>query len=171
VDSDPIGYVDPTGLFKIGGSLYAGFGGGLSLTFTRNGIGICSEGGLGEGVGIDVDPWATLPRDETTLVGGLGVGALGTGVETPFGPCWASGRYARWDGGSASWLPKQGTEAIASELAKGGLKQPKLGLQYKLALRGCGSYYWQGLGADEDPRVSALALTPSALLALLERRD
>jgi RHS repeat-associated protein len=65
--NDPIGRRDPYGLFSIGISGYAVIGGGLDLYLTREGWGICTQGGVGGGIGVGVNPLADLPEDGTKL--------------------------------------------------------------------------------------------------------
>ncbi len=46
---DPVGQRDPTGLICVGGSVYAGFGGGAQVCVTDEGLSLCAEAGLGIG--------------------------------------------------------------------------------------------------------------------------
>ena len=42
---DPVGQRDPTGLLCVGGSVYAGFGGGAQVCITDEGVSLCAEAG------------------------------------------------------------------------------------------------------------------------------
>jgi RHS repeat-associated protein len=65
--SDPVTFLDPTGLFTIGGSFYHGIGGGLSVTFNSDGLSVCAEAGFGVGgPSFDIDPFSE-PMDGMTL--------------------------------------------------------------------------------------------------------
>ena len=58
VANDPVARRDPTGLFCVGGSAYAGVGAGTKLCFDADGEwSWCIEVGFGAGGGLDVGPW------------------------------------------------------------------------------------------------------------------
>ncbi|MDP1928641.1 MAG: RHS repeat-associated core domain-containing protein [Thiobacillus sp.] len=71
VDGNPIGYVDPLGLWSIGFEGYAGLGGGITFGRDSN-TGqsfITLRGGYGVGGGFDYDPLATRPGSEECTSG------------------------------------------------------------------------------------------------------
>ena len=53
--NDPINLIDPLGLFCIGGSVYAKFGGGGQFCIDRSGVSACVEAGVGVGASAGVD--------------------------------------------------------------------------------------------------------------------
>ena len=56
VASAPVGQRDPSGLYCVGATAYAGMGGGGKMCFDRRGFSICPELGFGLGESIDVNP-------------------------------------------------------------------------------------------------------------------
>jgi RHS repeat-associated protein len=66
VGSDPVGQRDPSGLICIGGSVYAGFGGGGQICISDEGFSLCAEAGFG--VGQDLAIESGLAEDGETIV-------------------------------------------------------------------------------------------------------
>ncbi len=87
VNSDPVSKRDPTGQFCIGGSLYVAVGGGSQFCYDpdKNQKSLCLEVGVGEGGGLELDPFAGAQSDSfkafVQLTGKLGVGQVGGSVE------------------------------------------------------------------------------------------
>jgi len=55
VGNNPVNNRDPSGLFCIGVSAYAGVGGGVQTCITEDGASVCGEVGFGVGVSVGVD--------------------------------------------------------------------------------------------------------------------
>jgi RHS repeat-associated protein len=68
VSNNPVNLRDPSGLFCIGGSYYAGVGIGGQLCITGEGVSLCGEVGFGVGGGIEISPFGGL-ADTGTKVG------------------------------------------------------------------------------------------------------
>ncbi|MEM6925633.1 MAG: RHS repeat-associated core domain-containing protein [Myxococcota bacterium] len=79
-NNDPVTFSDPYGLFSVGGSFYEGFGGGIDITVTGDGIGVCGNLGFGFGGGVSLDPFSGLPDPglslRTQITGGVGPVAI-----------------------------------------------------------------------------------------------
>jgi RHS repeat-associated protein len=148
VGNDPINRSDPVGLWSIALSAYGGLGGGLKLSWTKEGFSFCSEVGAGAGVEFEFDPESDLdePGDglfgelefngagfiKAKLKGQLG-GATICGLLTPeplpnkfepefcVGPaCVSEGRpIFNWDGQIPNFEPKVGIAAKAGYKACG----------------------------------------------------
>jgi RHS repeat-associated protein len=54
----PVLFVDPVGLWKLGGSLYDGIGAGFSISWDKTGFSYCAEVGFGAGASLDFSPFA-----------------------------------------------------------------------------------------------------------------
>jgi RHS repeat-associated protein len=78
---DPVGQRDPTGLVCLGGSVYAGFGGGAQLCITDEGMSLCAEAGFGVGTDAGIglgdlaDTGTSVVAEISAKLGPLGVGA------------------------------------------------------------------------------------------------
>ena len=85
--SSPLAYRDPSGLFCVGGSAFAGIGGGGKFCITKDKISVCGELGFGAGVSADVQPWANVDGNTISLdaAAKAGLGPLGTGCEGSYG--------------------------------------------------------------------------------------
>jgi RHS repeat-associated protein len=81
VAGDPIAHRDPTGLFCMGGSGYAGIGGGVQFCGDSEGFAVCAEIGLGAGGGLDVQPFADVPGDSTEVEASAKAAVPGGGLE------------------------------------------------------------------------------------------
>jgi RHS repeat-associated protein len=68
VSNNPVNLRDPSGLFCIGGSYYAGVGIGGQLCITGEGVSLCGEVGFGVGGGVEISPFGGL-ADTGTKVG------------------------------------------------------------------------------------------------------
>ena|GEM_PF-578160 len=68
VSNNPVNLRDPSGLFCIGGSYYAGVGIGGQLCITGDGVSLCGEVGFGVGGGVEISPFGGL-ADTGTKVG------------------------------------------------------------------------------------------------------
>ena len=66
VGGDPVANRDPSGLICIGGSVYAGFGGGGQFCINDEGFSLCAEAGFG--VGNDFGIEGGLAEDGETIV-------------------------------------------------------------------------------------------------------
>lgn len=88
VGNNPISLADPTGLFCIGGSAYAGVGGGIKVCFDEDGMGVCGEVGFGVGAGVEVEPMGA-PEDGSKIKAEAKcqLGPLGGGVGGSFDEC------------------------------------------------------------------------------------
>jgi RHS repeat-associated protein len=84
VHSNPVTFRDPTGLWCLGGSAFAGIGGGIQGCLTDEGFSWCGEIGVGAGGGLDLQPLAGLAKEggevEFALKASLGI----FGVESGF---------------------------------------------------------------------------------------
>jgi RHS repeat-associated protein len=91
VGNSPIASRDPSGLFCIGGSAYAGFGIGFQLCTTGNDLAVCGEVGFGFGGGASAGGGVGggMPRDSETfgVEGGLKCGPLGVGLGITLDDC------------------------------------------------------------------------------------
>ncbi len=89
VGNNPVSLVDPTGLFCIGGSAYAGAGAGFKLCFEEKGVSVCAEVGFGVGGGTDVDPFSGIDRNSETVGAEAAVSAANTafGFEAKLDDC------------------------------------------------------------------------------------
>ena len=146
VGSDPVNAIDPAGLLTVGGSFYAGFGGGIELTITRQGFAVCTEGGVGAGGGVGLNLASSeLPDAVTSAVFEAGIGPISGGLEVPFDDCWASGRGLNVNVSGPPLDPRGLLPSTdggpPTDRVKGGAK-PKLGLQAKLAVKGCAPFAW-----------------------------
>lgn len=83
VHNRPVALRDPAGLFCTGGSFYRGIGGGVKQCWDDKGFSMCSEAGIGTGLGLDFNPFGDLDPNfsGTELSGGLSAGPVGGGVE------------------------------------------------------------------------------------------
>jgi len=160
VTNDPINFRDISGLLiKIGGSGYAGLGGGASVTFADGAISVCVEGGAGFGGGFGIEP-ATIPRAGFSAVLAGGFGPFGTGLEVPFDECWANGvPTLGWDGFSYAPPSLEDVPSSPAERAKNTLKRARKGIDHLPQNRSIG----QKLGRAINP---AAALSAEASLTL-----
>ncbi len=74
VGNNPVNLRDPSGLFCIGGSAYAGFGGGGQFCISGEGISVCAEVGFGVGTSVEVNPFQGLAENSSEVGIQLGVG-------------------------------------------------------------------------------------------------
>lgn len=128
VTNDPINYRDISGLLvKIGGSAYAGLGGGASVTIADGAVSVCVEGGAGAGGGFGIEK-SDIARPGLSGVVALGYGPFGTGIEVPFDECFTSGNPTiGWDG--FSYTPPS-LEASPAERARNTLDRAKKGIDH-----------------------------------------
>jgi RHS repeat-associated protein len=91
VSNNPIGRNDSIGLFSVGGSAYLGIGGGFKIVIDRKGFKVCGELGSGLGGEIAVDPLEAVGNTNTQMqvVGEVGLGPFGAGVEISEGDCYS----------------------------------------------------------------------------------
>jgi RHS repeat-associated protein len=89
VGNNPVNLRDPSGLFCIGGSAYAGFGGGGQFCFTTKGVSVCAEVGFGVGTSVEVSPFGDLARtgSEVGVQGGLKFADIGPSFEWTLNDC------------------------------------------------------------------------------------
>lgn len=74
VGNNPVNLRDPSGLFCIGGSVYAGFGGGGQFCVTGEGVSICAEVGFGIGTSVEVNPFQGLADNSSEVGIQMGIG-------------------------------------------------------------------------------------------------
>jgi RHS repeat-associated protein len=90
VSNDPVNLRDPLGLWCIGGSAYAGFGGGFRVCCTWHGCSACAEVGLGLGAKVQANG-SGLDHTGASVGGELrakcGPVGLGAGVELTRNGC------------------------------------------------------------------------------------
>jgi RHS repeat-associated protein len=67
VSNNPVNLRDPSGLFCIGGSYFAGVGIGGQLCITGEGVSVCGEVGFGVGGGVEIAPFGGLAKTGTTI--------------------------------------------------------------------------------------------------------
>lgn len=60
--NNPAQFSDPTGLICVGGTAYAGFGGGIQVCYGKEGFSACSEIGFGAGAGLDIEPFGKTAK-------------------------------------------------------------------------------------------------------------
>ncbi len=80
VGSDPVAQRDPTGLFCVGGSVYAGFGGGGQFCINDDGFSLCAEAGFGVGSDLSADTGG-LAEDTESIIAEAGASAGPIGVK------------------------------------------------------------------------------------------
>ena len=80
VGSDPVAQRDPTGLFCVGGSVYAGFGGGGQFCINDDGFSLCLEAGFGVGSDLSADTGG-LAEDTESIIAEAGASAGPIGVK------------------------------------------------------------------------------------------
>ncbi len=74
VGNNPVNLRDPSGLFCIGGSAYAIFGGGGQFCINGEGISVCAEVGFGAGTSVEINPFQGLAETGSEFGLQLGVG-------------------------------------------------------------------------------------------------
>jgi len=76
VGNNPVNLRDPSGLFCIGGSLYAGFGGGGQFCVTGEGVSLCAEVGFGVGTSVEINPFQGLAENSSEVGIQMGIGPV-----------------------------------------------------------------------------------------------
>jgi RHS repeat-associated protein len=79
VSNNPVNLRDPSGLFCIGGSYYAGVGIGGQLCITGEGVSLCGEVGFGVGGGVEISPFGGLAETGTKIYGQAEATYMGVG--------------------------------------------------------------------------------------------
>ncbi len=134
VANNPIGYKDPLGLFCIGVTAYAVFGGGVKLCIDDDGISMCGEAGVGTGGGVEIDPFGGTDPTGVKLKGEakcqLGPGSIGTGVQ--LNECGWTGNIKTCVGPACMAVGFNGDTSVSGDSYKWGL-----GCEAKGALEGC----------------------------------
>ena len=90
VGGDPIDRRDPSGLICIGGSVYAGFGGGGQFCINDEGFSLCAEAGFGVGTDAGIEMGGLAENGETIVAeieGQLGPIKAKVGVELDNSGC------------------------------------------------------------------------------------
>ena len=90
VGGDPIDRRDPSGLICIGGSVYAGFGGGGQFCINDEGFSLCAEAGFGVGTDAGIETGGLAENGETIVAeieGQLGPIKAKIGVELDNSGC------------------------------------------------------------------------------------
>jgi RHS repeat-associated protein len=159
VNSNPVLYRDPTGLFCVGGSLYEGIGGGAQVCLTKEGFSVCGELGFGLGGSVDVEPWGKLADNGVSGIAEVEVGvgpingSLGVEVKTdchgdltaefkPEGGIIAGAYKAMLDkDGNAKLKGPLGSSDLEAIL-KSGKAKFKVGASAKAAVKVCGQGRW-----------------------------
>jgi len=142
VANDPVNLVDPTGLFCIGGSSYAGVGAGFQVCVSDQGLSVCAEVGFGAGGGLNVDPFSGLTRDGQYLdvAANLGAGPLGAGLNFTLDDCGNAKLTPQCNAGPFGCTGKVGGKADKLSTAVSDLfKSTDFKLQGKIAGRVCRS--------------------------------
>lgn len=67
VNNNPVMLRDPCGQFCIGGSVYAGVGGGGKVCISHEGVSSCAEVGFGVGGGTEISPFEGISKNELTM--------------------------------------------------------------------------------------------------------
>ncbi|KAB2906875.1 MAG: RHS repeat-associated core domain-containing protein [Ignavibacteriaceae bacterium] len=142
VGNSPIGYRDPSGLFCISVTIYAGVGGGVSTCITDEGASVCGELGLGVGAGAEPDRFGDLEETGTSVgaeaAATLGPFEVGTGYSLDDKGCLKGGPKGVVD--LADLLEESSTQL--AEKFSGGLGKLKVGLEAKVAAKGCVQGKW-----------------------------
>jgi RHS repeat-associated protein len=119
VSNDPVNLRDPLGLWCIGGSAYAGFGGGFKVCCTWHGCSACGEVGLGLGAKVQAN-LSGLDHTGASVGGELrakcGPVGLGAGVELTRNGC-LHGEIVGLlgPGGFSLEVPRIGAEKVMEE--------------------------------------------------------
>lgn len=117
--NDPVNFMDPLGLFCIGGSGKLGIGLGVEFCIDKSGVSLCGDAGVGVGGGVEVDifgePSETkveLFAEATAGVPFADVGVEGTVGYAPFkpDPC-----KFEWDVVASGQTPIGGAEYSAKD--------------------------------------------------------
>ena len=149
VNNNPINFRDPTGLFCIGVSAYAGFGGGAQTCITKDGASLCGEVGLGVGVDAGIDNGGLEPPgSEIGFEGKAKAGPVGIGAGIKFDEC-GLGLSAKGELGPVAIelnenldLSKAGLQPDIEELPGSFLKLGRVQLQAKLYGKICTQGKW-----------------------------
>lgn len=118
---DPLNGFDPLGLWCVGGSAYAGIGGGLSFCMDDGDWGFCADVGFGVGASANVEPYGEVPSSDmhagaSATVGTASAeaninysdsGGLGGGIGLGAGPINTGFTYedGEWEGNVGLGLP------------------------------------------------------------------
>ncbi|SMN12510.1 Rhs-family protein [uncultured Candidatus Thioglobus sp.] len=153
-DANPIIYYDENGLWSFNASAYAGYGGGVNVSYSNGTLEVTGEIGVGVATGMSFDPNGTpSPHAEsegsgyiarTTIDAGIGLG-----VE-PFG----MGISFTGASGNAITTPVGGnyTKMSTTTIDKGFNNKPQFGFNYGVSLNAeFGSYTnWGSPSASDD---------------------
>ena len=149
VNNNPVNFRDPTGLFCIGVSAYAGFGGGVQTCITEDGASLCGEIGLGVGVDAGIDNGGLeSPGSEVGFEGKMKAGPVGVGAGIKFDEC-GLGMSAKGELGPVAieldeglGLSKVGLQPDIEQLPGSFLEMGRVELQAKLYGKICTQGRW-----------------------------
>ncbi len=141
---DPVGQRDPTGLICIGGSVYAGFGGGAQVCITDEGLSLCAEAGLGIGTDAGLEMGDLAETGTSVLAKATGkLGPLGVevGVELDSSGCLSGDAAIKTPIGDIS-ADGYKPPGLGADIEVGGkellLKSGRATVQAKVAAKACG---------------------------------
>ena len=137
VNNNPVAFVDPTGMFCIGGSAYYGVGGGTQVCFDEEAFSVCGELGIGIGGGVDLDLLGGRQPDGSSVSAEVSAGPLGGKLELNDNGQLTAEVGVTEGGFGGKWLPE--AKINLAEVLINGAK-PKI--QAKLAGKVCGGGKW-----------------------------
>lgn len=140
VANDPVSLRDPSGLICIGMSAYVGIGGGFQMCADGSGVGMCAEGGVGLGLGAELDATGQPGNSDTTvaeLTVGVGIASATFGAE--FDDCGNTTIKTTAGVAGVEIGASGGTNQPAKFEAKGGIGLP-LPVSGKFAKKSCRSF-------------------------------
>lgn len=150
VGNDPLSLVDPLGLWAFEAAFYKGFGAGVRVAWTDEGISVCAEGGVGLGETLGITD-AGLDSTGYSVSAELGVDCFLGGV--------TAGVDVTWPCGSLEFSPKLEAAALGNKWEfKPGPDEAKVhkpgtpefdeagklkcSLGGKVAFKGCGQFLY-----------------------------
>ena len=140
VANDPVSLRDPSGLVCIGMSAYIIIGGGFQLCADSSGVGACAEGGVGLGLGAELDATGQPGNSDTTvaeLTASVGVASATFGAE--YDDCGNVTIKTTAGVAGVEIGASGGTNQPAKFEAKGGIGLP-LPISGKFAKKSCRSF-------------------------------
>lgn len=149
VNNNPVQLRDPCGMFCVGGSAYAGVGGGAQICLSSEGMSVCGELGVGAGGGLELNlnPAQDLADTGLSLEASAGVSIGPVGIKAGYqitrkNDCISHGEIGGADLGplTIDFTNPANTGLRAPNLAD--YLDPSVGAQAKLAGKACGKWLW-----------------------------